>query len=122
MPRARRRQCPSRRLRARDESGLAEPRTALTNLEDRYSFGDLPDGTYTMTFTLPGFVETTRSDIVLPDAAESPLDVALLVVATMGVDNYRRTIDPDLGFARHPLMTATVQHLDGVATPQVWTR
>ncbi len=50
---------------------------------------------------------------------EITVTVALLVVAMMGVDNYRRTIDPDLGFARHPLMTATVQHLDGVATPQV---
>jgi hypothetical protein len=58
---------------------LAGPRTALTNLEGRYWFGDLPDGTYTMTFTLPGFIETTRSDIVLPEAAESPLDVVMRV-------------------------------------------
>jgi Carboxypeptidase regulatory-like domain len=58
---------------------LAGPRSALTNLEGRYSFGDLPDGTYTVTFTLPGFVETTRSDIVLPEAAESPLDVVMRV-------------------------------------------
>src|SRR5687767_259073 len=58
---------------------LAGPRTALTNLEGRYSFGDLPRGTYTITFTLPGFVETTRSGIVLPEAAESPLDVIMRV-------------------------------------------
>ena len=58
---------------------LAEPRSALTNLEGRYSFGDLPDGTYTLTFALPGFVETTRSDIVLPQAGESPLDVVMRV-------------------------------------------
>ena len=58
---------------------LAGPRTALTNQEGRYSFRDLPDGTYTMTFALPGFVETTRSDIVLPEAADSPLDVVMRV-------------------------------------------
>ena len=58
---------------------LTEPRSALTNREGRYSFGDLPDGTYTLTFALPGFVEITRSDIVLPEAAESPLDVVMRV-------------------------------------------
>jgi hypothetical protein len=46
---------------------------------------------------------------------EITVTVALLVVATMGADNYRLAIDPDLGFARHPLMTATVQRLDGDA-------
>ena len=60
-------------------SSLAQPRGALTNLEGRYSFGDLPDGTYTLTFALPGFVETTRSDIVLPHAGESPFDVIMRV-------------------------------------------
>ena len=50
---------------------------------------------------------------------EIAITVALLVVATMGVDNYRRMISPDFGFAMRPLMRATVEHLDGVATPQV---
>lgn len=58
---------------------IAEPRSALTNLEGRYSFGDLPDGTYTLTFALPGFVEVARPDIVLPQAVESPLDVVMRV-------------------------------------------
>ena len=58
---------------------LAEPRSALTNGEGRYSFGDLPDGTYTLTFALPGFVVITRSDIVLPQAGESPLDAVMRV-------------------------------------------
>jgi hypothetical protein len=58
---------------------LAGPRSALTNNEGRYSFGDLPDGTYTLTFALPGFVETTRSGIVLPQAGESPLDAVMRV-------------------------------------------
>ena len=51
----------------------------MTNLEGRYSFGDLPDWTYTLTFALPGFVETTRSDIVLPQAGERPQDVVMRV-------------------------------------------
>ena len=58
---------------------LAGPRNVLTDLEGRHSFGDLPDGTYTITFTLPGFVETTRADLVLPEAAGSPLDVVMRV-------------------------------------------
>jgi Carboxypeptidase regulatory-like domain len=58
---------------------LAEPRSVLTNLEGRYSFGDIPDGTYTLTFALRGFVEITRSDIALPQAGESSLDVVMRV-------------------------------------------
>jgi predicted permease len=50
---------------------------------------------------------------------EIAVTMALLVVATMGVDNYRRAINPDFGFLSHRLMTVTVQHLDGIATPQV---
>ena len=50
---------------------------------------------------------------------EITVTVALLVVATMGVDNYRQAIDPDFGFPSHQLMLATVQDLDGVAAPQV---
>lgn len=58
---------------------LSEPRSVVTDGEGRYSFGDLPDGTYTLTFALPGFVEATRSDIVLPAAAASPLDMVMRV-------------------------------------------
>ena len=50
---------------------------------------------------------------------EITVTVALLVVATMGVDNYRRQQDPDMGFSQKPLMAATVQHLDGVAIETV---
>jgi hypothetical protein len=58
---------------------LSQPRRADTDREGRYSFGDLPDGIYTLTFTLPGFVETTHTDVVLPVAAENPLDVVMRV-------------------------------------------
>jgi hypothetical protein len=51
-------------------SALAGARSAATDQAGRYSFGDLPDGTYTITFTLPGFVETLLSDIKESDAAE----------------------------------------------------
>lgn len=58
---------------------LAEPRRALTNLDGRYSFADLPDGTYVLIFALPGFVEAARPGIILPQAVESPLDVVMRV-------------------------------------------
>jgi hypothetical protein len=58
---------------------LAEPSRSVTDHAGRYSLGDLPAGTYTIIFTLPGFVETTRSDIVLPAAADSPLDVVMRI-------------------------------------------
>jgi hypothetical protein len=58
---------------------LSEPRSSATDGEGRYSFGDLPDGTYALTFTLPGFVETTRPGVVLPAAAASPVDVVMRV-------------------------------------------
>jgi hypothetical protein len=51
----------------------------VTDGQGRYSFVDLPDGTYTLTFALPGFVEATRSDIVLPAVAAGPLDVVMRV-------------------------------------------
>jgi hypothetical protein len=60
-------------------SALAGARRAATDQAGRYSFGDLPDGPYTITFTLPGFVETVLSDIVLPAAAATPLDVVMRV-------------------------------------------
>jgi hypothetical protein len=60
---------------------LSEPRSVVTDGEGRYSFQDLPDGTYTLTFALPGFVEATRSDIVLPAADASPLDIIMRVGA-----------------------------------------
>jgi predicted permease len=50
---------------------------------------------------------------------EITVTVALLVVATMGMDNYRRMMDPDLGFPIQPLIRASVQHLDGVAVAPV---
>jgi hypothetical protein len=58
---------------------LSEPRRSVTDREGRYSFGDLPDGTYALTFTLPGFVETTHSDVVLPAPDGSSLDAVLRV-------------------------------------------
>ena len=58
---------------------LTEPRRVVTDGQGRYSFVDLPDGTYTLTFALPGFVEATRSDIVLPAVAAAPLDVVMRV-------------------------------------------
>jgi len=58
---------------------LSEPRSVVTDGEGRYSFGDLPDGIYTLTFALPGFVEAIRSDIVLPAAAASAQDMVMRV-------------------------------------------
>jgi hypothetical protein len=58
---------------------VSGPRRAETNRDGRYSFGDLPDGIYTLTFALPGFGETTRSDVDLPAAAGSALDVVMRV-------------------------------------------
>jgi hypothetical protein len=58
---------------------LDEPRTAVTDREGRYAFGDLAHGTYTITFTLPGFVETSRSDIALPAGAAHSVDVVMRV-------------------------------------------
>jgi predicted permease len=50
---------------------------------------------------------------------EIAVTVALLVVATMGVDGYRRTGAADMGFPTQPFMQVTVQNLDGVAIQPV---
>jgi predicted permease len=50
---------------------------------------------------------------------EIAVTAALLVVATMGVDGYRRTRAADMGFPTQPFMQVTVQNLEGVAVQPV---
>ncbi len=52
------------------------PRVVVTDADGRYAFDALPPGAYTLTFTLPGFEELTRS-VELAAASAPTVDVRL---------------------------------------------
>jgi len=54
-------------------------RSVNTGSNGRYRFTDLPDGTYSVTFTFPGFRTVTRENVVLTNGSSAAVD------ATMGV-------------------------------------
>src|SRR5688572_6342950 len=56
-------------------------RTAVTDGSGRYRIEALPPGSYTLTFSLTGFVPLKREDIMVSGSGVIPLDVALTVAA-----------------------------------------
>ena len=60
---------------------IEQTRTAVTDSAGNYQFSALPGGTYSVTFTLPGFSTTVREGIVLTGAFVASVDAALVVDA-----------------------------------------
>ena len=58
---------------------LLAARTAITDFAGNYRVGNLPSGTYTVTFTLPGFATVVREGIVLEGAFVAEVDAELAV-------------------------------------------
>src|SRR5687767_11317548 len=56
-------------------------RTAVTDGSGRYRLESLPPGSYTLTFSLTGFVPLKREDIMVSGSGVIPIDVALTVAA-----------------------------------------
>jgi hypothetical protein len=80
---------------------LAEPRSALTNLEGRYSFGDLPDGSYTLTFALPGFVPPAATCTMRVMPVDPSIDQKMLKEPDT-TKNYTIQVVPPPCQASHP--------------------
>src|SRR5215510_3054292 len=58
---------------------IEQTRTVLTNEVGRYSIINLVPGTYTVTFTLPGFGTVKREGIILTSDFTAPVNVTLQV-------------------------------------------
>ena len=58
---------------------IEQTRTAVTDRAGNYQIIALPAGTYTVTFTLPGFTTVVREGIVLAGSFTAPVDAALAV-------------------------------------------
>jgi hypothetical protein len=56
-------------------------RTAVTDGSGRYRIESLPPGSYTVTFSLTGFVPVNRKDVIVSGAGVITVDVALTVAA-----------------------------------------
>ena len=70
---------PGTTVEARSPALIESVRTVFTNGAGNYRFISLPAGTYSVTFTLPGFRQFVREDVVLTGAFVAPVDVALEV-------------------------------------------
>jgi iron complex outermembrane recepter protein len=60
---------------------IEKVRTAVTDGSGRYRLESLPPGSYTLTFSLTGFVPVNREDIVVSGSGVITVDVALTVAA-----------------------------------------
>src|SRR5687767_8201851 len=56
---------------------IEKVRTAVTDGSGRYRIESLPPGSYTVTFSLTGFVPLKREDIIVSGSGVITLDVAL---------------------------------------------
>ena len=65
---------------------LTEPRVAVSGLEGRYRIPDLPPGTYTVTFSLPGFGSVVRDGIAVGAGLAPTVDAEL----DFGEDGFSR--------------------------------
>ncbi len=55
------------------------PRLEVTDTEGRYAFSGLPAGTYTVSFTLPGFLSASRDGVELAVGATATIDAVLQI-------------------------------------------
>lgn len=70
---------PGTTVEARSPALIEGVRTVFTNGAGNYRFISLPPGTYSVTFTLPGFRQFIREDVVLTGAFVAPVDAMLEV-------------------------------------------
>lgn len=66
-------------VEARSPALIEQVRTVFTDSAGNYRFITLPPGTYSVTFTLPGFRRVVREGVVLTGAFVAPVDARLEV-------------------------------------------
>jgi hypothetical protein len=87
---------------------IEQSRTVLTNEVGRYSVVNLVPGTYTVSFSLPGFTTLKREGIVLTTDFTAPVN------AVLQVGNINSTVEIQA--------TTPVVDVQGIAAPKVMTR
>ena len=95
-------------------------RTAVTDSSGRYRLEPLPPGSYTVTFSLTGFVPLNREDVIVSGSGVITVDVALTVAAaeTITVTARRREeLSLDVPVAVNTF-TADVIQSAGIERPQ----
>ena len=102
-------------VEAASEVLIERVRAVTTNGEGRYAIIDLRPGSYTVTFTNPGFV-TVKQKIEVPANVTVPVD-AELKVGSLGetVSVEARVATVDVENAAHP-QTLTRQEMDALPT------
>jgi len=58
-------------------------RSTTTDLNGQYRFSNLPSGTYSISFTLPGFTTQKRDGIVVTNGLSGPVNATMAVGALM---------------------------------------
>ncbi len=99
---------------------IEKVRTAVTDGSGRYRIESLPPGSYTVTFSLTGFVPVNRQDLVVSGSGVTTVDVALTVAAaeTITVTARRRdelSLDVPVAVTT---FTADVIEAAGIERPQ----
>ena len=87
---------------------IEQTRSVVTNEVGRYSVINLVSGTYTVTFSLPGFATVKREGIVLTSDFTAPVNIVLQV------GNVTNTVEIQA--------STPVVDVQGIATPKVMTR
>jgi iron complex outermembrane recepter protein len=99
---------------------IEKVRTAVTDGSGRYRIESLPPGSYTITFSLTGFVPVNREDLTVSGSGVVTLDVELTVAATATVTVTARRRDElslDVPVAVNTF-TADVIEAAGIERPQ----
>src|SRR4029434_1056116 len=90
---------------------IEKSRTVVTDGTGQYRFVDLKPGTYTVTFTLPGFTTVKRERIEWTGAGVTPINAALRVGAveeTITVSGVTPIIDTQTSTKREVVLADEV--------------
>ena len=110
---------PGTTVEARSPALIEGVRTVFTNGAGNYRFISLPPGTYSVTFTLPGFRQFIREDVVLTGAFVAPVDAMLEVGGvqeTVTVTGVSPLVDVVSVRQQTVLTTERIQALPGSAS------
>src|SRR5919108_43604 len=107
-------------VEAASEALIERSRTETTNENGRYTIVDVRPGTYTMTFTLPGF-STVKQEVTVPANVSVPVDAEMVVGTideTVTVEARVATVDVDTTLRPQVLTRTDMDALPTARNPQ----